>query len=102
MNNDKFTIGDRVVCTYDHPDGNSNIIIGSTGTVCHINYYRKGLVGVRWDKRLSIWNSCGGTCDDGHGWYVAACRLEYDVPAEDNSDIYIDDVVFNSFLLEKV
>lgn len=101
MKNYKFTIGDRVVCTYDHPDGNSDIVIGSTGTVCDFSS-RKGRVGVRWDKRLFEGHSCSNSCDDGYGWYVDACRLEYDVPVEDNSDIYIDDVVFNSFLLEMV
>lgn len=63
-----FKVGDRVECICANITGNTNIVIGITGTVC-VDNKNRGSVGVRWDDMVSG-HDCGGNCEDGYGWYV--------------------------------
>lgn len=74
----KFEIGDRVICTKDHPDGNQYLFAErSTGTVMAIesDYY-----GVSWDvEQNSIFSTW---------WYVGENEIrklddDFDVSSED-------------------
>lgn len=62
-----FQIGDRVKCIVDHPDGNQNIFVGSTGTVCYSDGDSR--ICVRWDAHIDG-HDCCGRCEYGYGWNV--------------------------------
>lgn len=69
--NPTFKIGDRVkaIATED-----SDRIVGKTGTICAVpNLYVKRY-GVRFDDCIKGHN-CGGTCEEGYGWYVPGGKL---------------------------
>lgn len=89
----KWKIGDRVVCTKDHPDANHDIVVGSSGTVCAISGRR---VGVRWDEPIErghecIFNNKVG-CERGHGWWVDRSCLELE--QDDDADFGFDEDEF--------
>ena len=70
-----ITIGDRVMCVIDHPDGNESLHVGDLGTVTvftDIDYYRP--IGVEWDhlieKGHSLWARDQENAADGYGWWV--------------------------------
>jgi len=89
-----FEIGGRVVCVVDHPDGNEDLIVGCTGTVCEI---RSNVVGVRWDNEIWRGHNCGSKCDNGHGWRVKFFEIE---PEEDyNEPFEFDEEAFQALLL---
>ena len=85
----EFRIGDRVEAIVDHPDGNVDLFIGDTGTICH--RLSPGRVGVEWDKAICRGHSCDGFCEYGYGWYVDSTTLKLH---KDDSDIDIDDSSF--------
>lgn len=83
----KFEIGDRVICTKDHPDGNQYLFAErSTGTVMAIepDYY-----GVSWDvEQNSIFSKLSGEITTYTGWYVGENEIrklddDFDVSSED-------------------
>ncbi len=88
----KFNIGDRVVLTIDNPDGNKDLVIGSTGAVAFIT----DRVGVRWDDEIEDGHDLGGACDYGHGWWVDNCAVE---PEQDTSEPFeFDEDEFNKLI----
>lgn len=68
----EFSVGDRVVSTANHPDGNEDIVVGSTGTVCCIT----DRIGVRWDEEIEGGHGAEGHCEYGYGWFVDEWQLE--------------------------
>lgn len=70
----KWQIGDRVICTVDHPEGNKGIVAGMTGYVCSFNEWRAEMgfssIGVCWDENIGSGHNCADTCEWGHGWYM--------------------------------
>lgn len=76
----EFNIGDRVVLTTDNPDGNEDLVIGSTGTVITIT----DRIGVYWDGEIEDGHDLDGICNEfGHGWWVDDWMVE---PAQDTSE----------------
>lgn len=73
----KFSVGDRVVCTVNHPDGHKAIVIGTTGTVVGLETCRAK---VRWDFSVPQGqsHSCGGRCENGYGWNVFFDDIEFE------------------------
>ena len=61
-----FQVGDRIQAAIDHPDGNKVILCGDCGTVL-VNF--DGRLKVQWDKDVGG-HTCGGRCENGHGWNV--------------------------------
>lgn len=66
-----FSVGDLVVSIVNHPEGNLDIYIGTTGTVVDIDLGLR-IVKVHWDfeRPSQQAHSCGGRCPDGYGWNV--------------------------------
>ena len=62
-----FQVGDRVVMTVDHPERNSIILAGDTGTV--VELWPGGAIAVEMDKYNSnCLHNCNGFAQRGHGW----------------------------------
>ena len=88
-NGSSIQIGDRVICTVDHPDDNPDIICGSLGTVVVFDeeFYRH--IGVEWDNEIKDGHSLrssGVHAKDGHGWWMKEQEIEYamcEYPEED-------------------
>lgn len=90
----EWNVGDRVVCTRDHPDGNKTILAGDIGTVC-VALNRR--VGVCWDNVIEGGHTClhngEDHCAKGHGWFVwidnvAPC-IEQDIEFEFSEEEFI-------------
>lgn len=71
-----FRIGDKVCASVNGPDGNDNIHIGDTGTVCIVseNNIR---IGVEWENHV-CGHDCDGACEYGFGWWVDNTSIELD------------------------
>jgi hypothetical protein len=67
---EEYAIGDRVVLINEHPDGNPDLVAGSTGTVCDVPT-GGGRVNVCWDDEIEGGHTCDSrNCPNGHGWRV--------------------------------
>lgn len=92
-----WEVGDRVVSTVDRPDGNSNIRIGSTGTVCAI----RSRIGVCWDDDVDghdcETSSDGPHCEHGYGWWVDAHQIEPETE-DDGVAFEFDESEFNKLV----
>lgn len=91
----KWSIGDRVVCTCNHPDGNYDIVVGSTGTICSVD----SRIGVCWDDKVDRGHDCA--CDEelckyGHGWWVDEDQIEPE--ADDGVVFEFDEEAFNKLV----
>lgn len=64
-----FKLGDRVIVTRRHPQGNETLCPGDMGTVCNISSSSIHPIGVQWDRSVSGHN-CDKCCTTGYGWYV--------------------------------
>ena len=93
----ELNIGDRVVSTVNHPDGNPDIIVGSTGTVCAID----DRVGVCWDEPIESGHNCRcdgeGRCEHGYGWWVYEDQIEPE--PDDDTTFEFDEDEFNKLVL---
>lgn len=79
----EWSVGDRVVSVVDSPEGNDDIVVGSTGVVCEIlPESDQRNIGVRWDRYSRNQHSCGGECVSGHGWYVYADEIAHELNDE--------------------
>lgn len=67
-----FIIGDRVRCLHAY-DGNSRIE-GQCGAIVSIPDKPSENIGVCFDTWVAG-HSCGGTCENGRGWYVPPAYL---------------------------
>lgn len=98
----KWNIGDRVVCIESHPDGNQDIIAGSTGTVCVISR-STGRIGVNWDEPIERGHVCvydaKGWCESGHGWWVHGYQIEPEL--DDDTEFEFDEEEFNKLVFGK-
>ena len=68
----KYRPGDKVICLTHMPDGNPEIIMGSTGTVV---VYEEGSyppIGVEWDHQMRSGHNLRGNLPSGstQGWFV--------------------------------
>jgi hypothetical protein len=81
----EYFIGQRVVLIADYPDGNQELVVGKTGTVCNTPYRSRGdvWVPIRFDERHRRGHDCNGTCERGHGWSTPSRFL---APIEDEND----------------
>ena len=62
-----FSVGDRVLCVAEAPDGNESVH-GLTGTVLATNGLR---LSVCWDAPVDHGHNCNrDECEWGHGWNV--------------------------------
>lgn len=72
----EWKIGDRVLSTANHPDGNPDIVVGVAGTICIID----SRVGVCWDEPVEGGHECAcggkGHCPYGHGWWMYDDQIE--------------------------
>ena len=80
----RFEIGDRVQILVDHPYENPDIVSGDIGTVCEVV---GGIVGVRFDYRISGGHTCDGNCEDGYGWQMFVRELELCEEDDEANDI---------------
>lgn len=87
----KFYVGDRVEAVKNHPDGNVDICIGITGTVCHIG----NRIGVQWDHEISQGHNCSNHCNYGYGWYVYEDEIKL---YEEDDGVEIDENSFMSII----
>jgi len=87
----KFCVGDRVESMVNHPDGNKDIRIGTTGTVCRI----AGSINVRWDHAVERGHDCGGHCERGYGWNVYDHEIKL---YEEDDGVEIDENSFMSII----
>ena len=76
----EFHVGDRVLSIGVTRDGRG--VKDLVGTVCKISRCNP-CIGVSWDESLDFMHSCGGSCEDGHGWFV------------DNADLVLVQVTCN-------
>ena len=85
-----FSVGDRVRCVINHPDGNKDIVVGSTGTIVCM----RSRIGVRWDDEIAAGHTCtsGYTehCELRHGWFVDKDYIERAVPPEETETMVVD------------
>lgn len=80
-------VGDRVVMT-DNCEG--MIMRGEIGVVVDIKQnIRDHEVGVRWDDLHDLRHTCGGKCDDFHGWYVPSEFLKRLQTDDDRADMQV-------------
>lgn len=80
----------------DHPDGNSDIVIGSEGVVARvINGCSTKNIGVEWDYKISSGHNLDYCISSRRGWYVSKNEIELapDLDAGDNE-------IIDSFLAE--
>ena len=86
----QYHSGDRVVSTVDNPDGNEEIIVGSTGTVvCGYSDDTYDIILVDWDDVTTGHNgndfcACGdGPLPEFSGWWAACDAIEMDDGEDD-------------------
>lgn len=93
----EWNVGDRVVSTANHPDGNPDIVVGFVGTVCAIADDR---VGICWDEPIENGHDCTydgeGRCEYGHGWWVYEDQIEPE--ADDDTTFEFDEDEFNKLV----
>ena len=77
-----FSVGDRVRCIVDYGEGAT---YGDTGTV--IGGAGDWSVWVEWDEYRSCRHSCGGRCEDHHGWNVPGNHIEFHCDVLDLGDL---------------
>ena len=84
-----FSIGDRVRCIVDHPDGNRDIVIGSEGVVVRVTSDGSTNIGVEWDDKISSGHNLDYCISSHRGWYVSKNEIELvpDLDAGDNEII---------------
>lgn len=76
MDDQKFYVGDRVVCIADAPDHNADVS-GLTGTVMYIDHdFDPPRVYVFWDRKIRKGHDLGGRCENGYGWKVWANEIQ--------------------------
>ena len=93
-NESLFRQGDRVTAVMDIDD---RIYCGMTGTVCS-NIMDGPLIRIEWDT-LTCGHSCGGRCENGHGWNVRPNLIELYCPNSDEEEISgFSALDFESFL----
>lgn len=88
-----FSIDDRVRCIVDSPEGNSNISIGSMGTVCGLDEFGEYIC-VDWDDDVKGHN-CDGMAKQSHGWNVPPEDIEL---MDDDEPFECDDDAFKRFV----
>ena len=90
-----FSVGDRVRCIVDHPDGNRDIVIGSEGVVARVINCGSTNIGVEWDDRIRAGHNLDYRILSHRGWYVSKNEIELvlDLDVGDNEMI-------DSFLAE--
>ena len=79
MKRDKFSPGDRVVCTSSYP----GLRIGEKGT--YVGYGRSGDpldASVRWDEYGKRRHSCDKRCEKGYGWFVPVQKIDFAEPVD--------------------
>lgn len=94
-----WEIGDRVVCAVDHPSGNPDLVIGSTGAVCAITSCG---VGVRWDYKIKNGHDCnvghGENCELGYGWWIHETQIEPEFGSENDAPFEFDEDEFKKLV----
>lgn len=77
-----FCVGERVVCIVPS-------VFAATDECGTVVFVDRDIVGVRWDSYHIGRHSCGGLCEEGHGWNMNYKKLQhvYDNAIEfDDSD----------------
>lgn len=93
-----FAIGDRVMSLVDAPASSESIMAGDVGTICDINVWGDGWVGVCWDNPVEGGHDCDGHCEQDHGWRVPAGALDFET--EDEAPPFqFDETEFNKLFL---
>ena len=92
MDNAIFCVGDLVESIVDHPDGNSDIVIGSVGTICTlIEELGTQYAGVFWNVPINCGHDCHHTCSDGYGWFMRLNEIQLvddqELPAFTSDDL---------------
>ena len=82
-----FSVGMRVICVRDHPDGNEHITAGHTGTIKSIISESFRPLGIEWDHNCGG-HDLNGECRRSHGWF---CPVGYIAPLETVIDESYDD-----------
>lgn len=85
-----FNVGDRVMCVVDHPENNTHIYAGCTGTI--VTEPRGNRCGVRWDKYIHG-HELDGRCENGYGWYIDFCDIapeaDFEAATEDELKYFL-------------
>ena len=93
-----FNCGDRVRCIEDRPDGNPDIVVGSTGTIVCL----ATRIGVRWDESVKGGHECatmeGVHCESGYGWFVDPPQIELLRPPKEEENMEIDRDAWGSLI----
>lgn len=90
-----FQVGDRVRCIKDSPEGNTEIYIGSEGTVIAMLSGWKDYLKIQWDTPTGRGHDCDGLCEWGHGWNV---RRNYVELIDDSPDGFAPSPAIDEFL----
>ena len=89
-----FQVGDRIRCITDSPEGNTEIHIGSEGTVVGI-FREMAYLKIRWDMPTGRGHDCDGLCEWGHGWNVRYNYVEF---IDDSTDGFAPSPAIDEFL----
>lgn len=87
-----LNVGDRVVCTVDHPDGNYKIYKGYTGTIRHDRDRFPYRYGVEFDKDIDG-HSLDGLVNNNQGWWMREDELKLLVSPEEGEEFDVDESI---------
>lgn len=88
-------VGARVECEVDNPDDNPDIVRGSFGTVCAVDY-GDPRIGVEWDFQPEGGHNCNNRCKQGYGWYVDISEVR--VVEQIDTEFEVDGAAIDEFL----
>lgn len=91
-------IGEMIVLTVEHPDGNADLYMGDVGTVCNTYEGTQYAIGVDFGRKISRGHDCGGSCEYGHGWKLRRGEFSFASPEFQNDIDPLDEDAIMDFL----